>query len=686
MSQDNPQKQNILIVDDSEINRSILADILGEEYGIFEAPDGAVAIELIQEHALEISAVLLDIVMPRMDGFEVLNIMNQKGWIEDIPVIIISAESDAKQVEQAYNLRATDFISRPFDALIVHRRVVNTILLYTKQRKLVSLVADQIDEKERLSNMLVDILSHIVEFRNGESGLHIIHIRTFTEVLLRQLARMTDRYCLTKADVSRISLASALHDIGKIAIDEKVLNKPGRLTPEEYEIIKTHSLIGAQMLEKLPNYQDTDLVQTAYEICRWHHERYDGRGYPDGLKGDAIPIAAQAVALADVYDALTSDRCYKKAIPHDTAVQMILNGECGTFNPLLLDCLRQVEHTLDTELIHSHVQENRITRSGLLKELLHGEHVFASERSLSLLDQERMQYGFFPAVSEEIQFKYTAADDTLRVTAWSAEKLGLDEVMLDPIHNEKLLQVLGDHACRDIPRAVLDRTPEDPTIHYECPLFMNGQPHWHRLTIQTQWSGDQRTAVLGRALDIHDSRMQLDALERKAALDAATELLNHTSAKEQICKQLAQAPSKDYALAIFDLDHFKTINDTYGHIFGDRVLKRVAERLRQTVRSQDIVARIGGDEFLIFMESQPEIEQEITRIFHALQGTYEGVQIFISMGVAKTSMVGYEYGTLLHAADQALYSAKRAGRSRCLFYDDSMRETLSTVFPTDNEL
>lgn len=450
MCQNDTQKQKVLIVDDSEINRSILADILGEEYEIFEAADGVEAIEIIEEHVLEISAVLLDIVMPRMDGFGVLTAMNQRGWIEDIPVIIISAESGSKQVEQAYNMGATDFIQRPFDALIVHRRVVNTILLYTKQRKLLSLVAEQMDEKERLSNIMVDILSRIVEFRNGESGQHIVHIRTFTEVILRQLQRMTDRYSLTKADIDQISMAASLHDIGKIAIDEKILNKPGRLTPEEFEIMKTHSQIGAQMLENLPNYQDNDLVRTAWEICRWHHERYDGRGYPDGLKGDAIPISAQVIALADVYDALISDRCYKKAYPHEKAIQMILNGECGVFNPLLLDCLQQVEGLLNTEFIHIQVRQRKITRSSMVKEMLKGENGFASERSLYLLDQERMKFGAFSGITDEIQFEYTVANNTLKISEYGARKLGLDEVLPDPMHNEKLVRILGENVCRDI--------------------------------------------------------------------------------------------------------------------------------------------------------------------------------------------------------------------------------------------
>lgn len=685
MDQDNPQKQNILIVDDSEINRSILADILGEEYGIFEAADGIEAINIMQEHIMDISAVLLDIVMPRMDGFEVLTIMNQRGWIENIPVIIISAERGSMQVEQAYNLGVTDFIMRPFDALIVHRRVVNTILLYTKQRKLLSLVANQIDEKERLSNTLVDILSHIVEFRNGESGQHIIHIRTFTEVMLRQIQRMTDRYPLTKANISLISLASALHDIGKIAIDEKILNKPGKLTKDEFEVIKTHSAIGAQMLENLPSYQNARLVKTAWEICRWHHERYDGRGYPDGLKGEEIPISAQVIALADVYDALISDRCYKAAIPHKKAVQMILDGECGAFSPLLMDCLRNVEGTLDTEFLNIQFQENGITRSGLIKELLHGENVFASERSLYLLDQERMNYGFFSAMTEEIQFKYTESDNTLKISSWGAKKLGLDEIIVDPLNNKKMIKIFGEHTCLDIFKTIPAEKNDTATFNYECPLLINGIPRWYRITMQKQLSGDKYTGIIGNAVDIHDSRMQIDALEKKAAHDETTKLLNRAGAREQILRRMETSSNGDFMLAIFDLDNFKSINDTYGHIFGDRVLVRIAEKARKNVRGNDIVARIGGDEFLIFMEYQAEIEKVLKRIFNALIGTCEGIPVSVSMGVAKTTVVGKEFSALFHAADQALYSAKRSGRSRCLFYDDTMKKTLSTISPNGKE-
>lgn len=385
MHQSEGQRKKILIADDSEINRAILGDILEEKFEILEAADGVEAVAMLEKYGEDISVVLLDIVMPRMDGFEVLTVMAQREWIEEIPVIVISSESGNTQIERAFDLGVTDFITRPFDRLLVFRRVINTVILYSKQKRLLDLVIDQIGEKERHDQMMVDILSHIVEFRNGESSRHVINVRTFTEVMLRQLLRMTNRYVLSQTDISLICTASALHDIGKIAIDEKILNKPGRLTAEEFEKMKQHSVIGAEMLKGLPAYQDTKLIKTAYEICRWHHERYDGRGYPDGLKGDAIPISAQIVALADVYDALTSDRCYKKAISHPKAIQMILNGECGAFNPLLMDCLKQVESTLSLEFGRVQTNESVKLHSGVIREVLQGEKIYLSERSMQLM-------------------------------------------------------------------------------------------------------------------------------------------------------------------------------------------------------------------------------------------------------------------------------------------------------------
>ncbi len=345
------EKPTILLVDDAMMNRMVLTGILGEDYHILEAGNGERCLELLRANAGQIALVLLDINMPVMDGFEVLRTMNTNHTIEDVPVIMISSDDSEEAIRKAYELGASDYVNRPFDAKIVYRRVANTIKLYAKQRRLVQMVSDQIRAREKNTDVLVGVLSQIVEFRNGESGSHVRHIRVITETLLHRLMELTDRYELTPEQQDNIALASALHDIGKIGIDEAILNKPGKLTAEEFAVIKTHSMLGAEMLHKTENFAEQPLLQTAYEIARWHHERWDGRGYPDGLKGDDIPISAQLVSMADVYDALTSERCYKKAFPHETAVQMITDGACGAFNPLLTQCLLDVQGELKQEIL-----------------------------------------------------------------------------------------------------------------------------------------------------------------------------------------------------------------------------------------------------------------------------------------------------------------------------------------------
>ena len=343
------KKSQILLVDDSKMNRMILAEILGDGYHILEAENGQECLEKLRAEAGNIALVLLDINMPVMDGFEVLKAMNANHTIEDIPVIMISSEDSDATIRRSYELGASDYVNRPFDARIVYRRVTNTIKLYAKQRRLVQMVSDQIRARENNTDMLVGVLSHIVEFRNGESVLHVRHIRIITEMLLHRLLEISNNYSISAEQQDLIPLASTLHDIGKIGIDEKILNKPGRLTPEEFEVMKTHSMLGAKMLHDLDNFAEQPLLQTAYEIARWHHERWDGRGYPDGLKGDEIPIAAQVVALADAYDGLTGKRDKREALSQEEAVAALTAGKHGAFNPLLLECLRDVESRLAEE-------------------------------------------------------------------------------------------------------------------------------------------------------------------------------------------------------------------------------------------------------------------------------------------------------------------------------------------------
>ena len=345
---ENEHRPMVLIVDDSPMNRDILSEILCDDFEILEAPNGPKCLELLNAWGSDISIVLLDIVMPDMDGFDVLSRMSAQGWLEDIPVVMISSEDSSQTVRRAYELGASDYISRPFDARIVHRRVTNITRLYARQRRLRAMVSQQFYDREKNDQILFGILSQVMEVHYGESSHHIPRVQRITGILLERLCQKTDHYGLTGADRRLIVTAAALHDIGRMAIDGRILNAPDP-TPEQKAILRTHTILGAQMLENLSQYQDEPLVKFAIQICRWHHERWDGSGYPDGRKGDDIPIAAQVVALADAYDGLTGKRDKREALSQEEAVAALTAGKHGAFNPLLLECLRDVESRLAEE-------------------------------------------------------------------------------------------------------------------------------------------------------------------------------------------------------------------------------------------------------------------------------------------------------------------------------------------------
>ena len=345
---ENDHRPMVLIVDDSPMNRDILSEILCDDFEILEAPNGPKCLELLNAWSSDISIVLLDIVMPDMDGFDVLSRMSAQGWLEDIPVVMISSEDSSQTVRRAYELGASDYISRPFDARIVHRRVSNVARLYARQRRLSALVSQQFYDREKNDQIMIGILSQVTEIHNSESIHHISRVQRITSILLERLCQKTDIYGLSGMDRYLITTASALHDIGKVAIDDRILNAHD-LTPEQTAILHTHPILGAQMLENLSQYQDEPLVKFAIQICRWHHERWDGSGYPDGRKGDDIPIAAQVVALADAYDGLVGKRDKREALSQEEAVAALTAGKHGAFNPLLLESLRDVESRLAEE-------------------------------------------------------------------------------------------------------------------------------------------------------------------------------------------------------------------------------------------------------------------------------------------------------------------------------------------------
>ena len=758
------EKPKILIADDSEINRALLKEILGDGYDYLEAEDGAAAVELMRQRT-DISLLLLDLMMPGMDGFDVLRVMKYHAWLDEIPVIVISAAEDTANIERAYDLGVADYIRRPFERIMILRRVKNILMLYAKQKRLTRLVTDQVYEKEHNSVLMISILSHVVEFRNSESGLHVLHIRTLTDLLLHQLVQKTDRYQLDESDIALISTASALHDIGKIVIPEEILNKPVRLTAEEFAIIKNHTVAGAQMLQDLGQAiaRDEPLLQVAHAICRWHHERWDGNGYPDRLKGDEIPIAAQVVALADVYDALTSERCYKHAYDHDTALRMILNGECGAFNPLLLDCLRESSEQLRTELTRSEWDRGfRQETHRLSEEILHRE-ALPRENHSQLLEQEKERTDFYAAQCGGIRFDYDLLAGSVTVYDYHAEPL--QQKTVTDFAQGKGLSFLNEQDRRKLSKAISRATPETPDVVLPVMVQRDGEPRLHRMALHTIWSGagvrrcvnvlghltDEQhrvehqaellTAIdpeedsarfLRRLQGIFDVVRLVDPEHRKVlALDsdgiltekpgnchmvwnkdtrcencisakayARKTILNKIEFKDEeayfviskyievggrgcmlemvtrltdgrwldmgghrllldrcngmersaFVDPLTGAYTRRYfdkflaggemhgGVAMIDVNQFKSVNDSFGHLVGDEALQTVAAAMQSCLRQTDILIRYGGDEFLLLMpQNCPDgVESVIRRVQNAVQAarvpSHPELRLSVSIG------------------------------------------------------
>ena len=488
------KRQKILIVDDSELNRNILKEILGETYSYLEAENGNQAIQMIGEN-IGIDLMLLDINMPQMNGFEVLGIMKRSQCMEETPVIMISSEDDVDIMRKAYELGITDYITRPFDSVIVKKRVQNTLGLYANQKHLINVVYDQVYEKEENNNIMIRILSNVLGSRNSESREHILHIKTATEMMLRKLVKVTDAYPLTEADISLITTASSLHDIGKICIPEGILNKPGRFTDEEFKIMKTHSELGAAIIEDMDFPQDNPLVHTAWEICRWHHERWDGKGYPDGLKGEEIPICAQVVSIVDVYDALTSERCYKKAFDHDTAIQMILDGQCGQFNPILLKCLKELSIQF-SKMLDKEMNENSYYHEvqRLSNEILSDRSLPNQNYSQSVVKVMQEKIDFFKSNSGMNSIDYNAISGQLTI------QNGKQQILCQRNHpNFDLFKEFGvnEEDVQHIQVLLHQTSVQNKEISVQIKATVENNSQMYKLKLHTLWSPLKKDGYIG---------------------------------------------------------------------------------------------------------------------------------------------------------------------------------------------
>lgn len=496
-------KSVILIIDDLKENVDLLKESFGNDYDFLTADSNDEAINVLNKNITRIELVLLRLCDAKINSLELLAIMNQHLWLDFIPVIVMCESTGEEEIEQAYKMGAVAYINKPYNRLVIRQRIRNILSLYQKQRDMRIMLEQQVYENEKNSNVMITILAHIVEFRNGESGMHVMHIQTVTKLLLQCLQKKTDRYNLTDNEVLLITTASALHDVGKISVDDKILNKPGRLDKEEFEVIKKHSAIGADMLKGMEVYNNNELIKTAYEICRWHHERYDGNGYPDGLVGEEIPISAQVVSIADVYDALTSERCYKKAYSHERAMEMIKNGECGVFNPLLMECLEEIHEQLVIELNREYVDSPEIDMSLLSKvadeiveKKISREHIEDNKVYSKRTDLERKKANFYSSTIKEIQFDYDAVHDIVKLSPYASEFLNLPREIVRP--NSKNQDFLGKINIARIINEIRNKTSSDnPRLDVSIEIEENNEKKVYIVQMMSLWSNENSPRYLG---------------------------------------------------------------------------------------------------------------------------------------------------------------------------------------------
>ena len=521
----------ILIADDSELNRAVLIDHLEADFGLVEAADGAETIEMLRRHHREIDLVLLDIVMPEMDGFDVLAEMERRKWLADTPVIMITGDPTNAYMERAFRLGASDYISRPFLPSVLSRRIQNALTLHARKNQVLERVAEQLRRKERNNGLLASILGCTMELRCGESGTHMHRVRRLTGMLLHRLMERSDQYRFTGDEIGTISLAAGLHDIGKLLVPEEILNKPSALTEEETAIVRRHAVLGSMLIGELPIDQDEPLIRYARDICRWHHERWDGGGYPDGLKGTEIPFVVRVASVADVYDALVSKRSYKPAFPHEQAMEMISNGECGRFDPIVLECLFDLSDTLKEEAAQTGLFDQE---QGAARELVDEFYRYrgtTGTRAVQQLEDERSKRRIINDMSDELWFEYTAKPPALTLSNSASAALDLPELIVDPEHNRKFLAAVGEGLLPELHRRLESASADENYLEMETQLALNGVPRWCQLTIVVTWAAQELghcSAMMGRIKDIDECYLRLKEVEDGVEAGVMTPLLRGT--------------------------------------------------------------------------------------------------------------------------------------------------------------
>lgn len=688
-------REKILVVDDAEINRAILDELFYREYDILEAENGLEAIKQVESVNGELAALLLDIVMPEMDGFGVLKYLSEKQLTQQIPVFLITAETSSEIAMQGYEGGVVDVITKPIvSPALVRKRVNNAIELFRSRRNLSALVEkhvktikEQSEQLKRTNVSIIDMLSSVIEFRSGESGQHVRRIRHATQILLTRMQKTVPQYQITDEEIEFISNAAAMHDIGKISVPDYILNKPGRLTKEEFEQMKKHTIYGCGILEMISFFKGEAIFRYSYDICRHHHERWDGKGYPDGLQGDEISIGAQVVSIADVYDALVSERVYKKAFPREKAKEMIVNGECGCFNPLLVEEFLKIEPELyETMYKENEAIDEKDERIEWMRKAPEENESKLTERTIQLLEMERKKYQILSEMSGELLFDFRRQTDVVDLNERFVNVFGGN---LQIVHAADFFQHCDWMAAKDKKRLLSDLSKMTrENSRYEGEFLLknrHGELEWFNLIFHGLWgaSEDECAGYIGKMTSIHDLKEEAIQWQKRAMHDYLTGLFNRQAMEAKVHELLTLPDPESFTLFFIDVDNFKLVNDTKGHLMGDLLLKDISAQLQRMLRSTDMVARLGGDEFAILLQGMEDEEiikrkaQDICNYFVGEKLKKYGDNISCSIGISRYPQNGEDYKLLLDKADKALYMAKNHGKSQYIFYNESQMENIS---------
>ena len=663
----------LLIVDDVEHNRAILSEMFRGRFEILEAGDAQEALRLVERYRARIGLMFLDINLPGMDGFQMLREMHARGFLPGIPILMIASGVSPEKAAAAIRLGVSDFIEQPMNPEIVRRRAQRLVEGERVRLSMEELVEARTYEIRRASRYAIEALSTIVEFRSGETAQHTRRISLVTRQLCQALSQRYLEYNLTDTMIDDIMCASALHDVGMIAVPESILNKPGRLTNEEFEIIKRHTLYGAQVIERISAAGGERFFSYCRDICLCHHERWDGNGYPYGISGDDIPIWAQVVALADVYEALTSERVYKPPFTHGQALDMIKDGDCGSFNPKLLATLDLIEARLKSAL-------DDLALSG---DPAPGESPYdtadqLSPRAVKLLEHEREQYKTYASLSGEVLIEYDCESDALSFSGRFSDHFDGETVLSNALLGEALNRYLYPGDRETLKTAIQAVSANNPTIKLDLRLLtMRGWYEWYEVVVRTLWSSENGCCVraLGKLTNIDQAMRETSRLREQATRDVLTGLLNRVETERCIKQRLMETEDVGGALLYIDIDDFKEINDSHGHGFGDDVLRKIGQAIQGNIRETDIAGRIGGDEFVVYLDRVRteegivgNVERLITVMRQGLSVRSERMKFSVSVGVSRFPLDGTRYEALLEKADQAMYTAKYSGKGCFSFY------------------